>query len=86
MRYLVSLIVVCIACYVPVTTGATDSRNSVRVTFEELDLKKEARVTELYARLKRAAEKVCEGSDFSYASGRREQRTCYQDTLQTAVS
>jgi UrcA family protein len=56
------------------------------VTFEELDLKKEARVTELYARLKRAAEKVCEGSDFSYASGRREQRTCYQDTLQTAVS
>ncbi|MGD2167464.1 MAG: UrcA family protein [Gammaproteobacteria bacterium] len=87
MKHLPGLLIVCAACILPLRLVAADTvTESVRVSFAELDLKKEAGVRELYKRLQRASKRVC-GTSFS-APRRldREQDSCYQETLNSAVA
>ena len=87
MKRLLKPLIVCAACAVPLKLVAADIvSESVHVSFAELDLRKEAGVKELYRRLQRASKKVCGTSRSQSRHLNRQQDTCYQETLDSAVS
>ena len=59
--------------------------NSVRVSFSELDLTKDAGVERLYARLRRAAQQVCGSVDQRDLVALRQQESCVKQALDHAV-
>ncbi len=66
--------------------AATDSTApSVRVSFSELDLTKDAGVEHLYQRLQAAAERVCGNVDIRDLGAFARQRACVQHVLDRAV-
>lgn len=79
---------VSMALVLSLSPAALAEVNSETVRYAELDLAKDAGVTELYRRLQNAAEKVCgvgASTAFSVAH-RREQTACYDAALSSAVA
>jgi UrcA family protein len=87
------------ACVVLASAGGTPSdastndrvERSVAVSFAELDLSKEAGVSELNSRLQRAAEKVCglarpSSGSLTTRSSTLEKEQCYNDAIARAIA
>jgi UrcA family protein len=68
--------------------GLSDDPPSIKVSYNELDLSKQAGAQKLYQRIKRAANTVCEESFSSMGPLRsvRHQRECEQKAIDNAVA
>ncbi len=87
---LVTIIVVALG--VPTIASADAKSNlqgvSVKVSFADLNLGKQAGAQALYRRLKQASRQACDvrGLDTEWAKNMREARQCYQQALSEAVA
>ena len=66
--------------------GTTQEPASVRVSFSELDLTKDAGVERLYARLQNAAERVCSNLDSRDLTAYNAHAACMRAALDRAVA
>jgi UrcA family protein len=69
--------------YVVIPAHADEQRT---VEFDDLNLSREADVNKLYARLQRAAEKVCQKNNGREHYQRRLYRECHAEALERAVA
>lgn len=87
MKHSLKAILACTALLSPALLPAAETLGkSVRVSFAELDLRKEAGARELYSRLRRASREVCGTPRTPSQSLSRSKDECFEETLDTAVS
>ena len=67
-------------------TAATAEPRSVRVSYSDLDLRKEADAARLYARLRHAAEVVCDAGGHRDARAAAQYQACFEQALGEAVA
>ena len=87
MKHSIKTILVFTALLSPALLPAAEPPGkSVRVSFAELDLRKEAGVRELYSRLQRASRTVCDFNNPEIFHRNRQRENCFEETLDSAVS